>query len=395
MKENKKKRLDTKTATTMMFGVFVCLLVIGMYVATNRVKPSYALTIDEIDAKNVTSITTATETQINYKPTDGKSNWKTLVSKFKGNATTTDNKTYTIDMFCLEMLKGMPGPGVKYSPLTNSSNYVDEGIIYIVNSAYKNATNSSTNIISLDNEAFYDAQMALWIYQYLDGKIKTTDTEEQAEIDALKNMWNDIDAQNSNGSTPSKNAKVIFDYVVNARNAKANTTANAITISKGKPELKLSEDKNYYETDLLSINITTAANTIFDGFKFKFDTNNLDTVVVDSEGNTITDLATLQNKSFKVRIPASSLPAGTKTNISGEFYGVFTHKSFLAFKTSDSYQIALLATSTKLSKTQKIEINVEIPDTGVNYSQYIYIIGAMVIVMGMSIIYVNTRSKEN
>ena len=49
MKENKKKRLDTKTATTMMFGVFVCLLVIGMYVVTNRVKPSYALTIDEIE----------------------------------------------------------------------------------------------------------------------------------------------------------------------------------------------------------------------------------------------------------------------------------------------------------------------------------------------------------
>ncbi len=403
MNENKRK-LDTKTGTTIIFSIIVCLLVVGMYVITNKTGRSYALTIDDIDAKDVEKISVKTgyfsdyTIPTAYKPSDAEENWVPLRSKFKGDAivgsSSAGQQTYRIDMFCLEMSKDIPvvpdgADPLFYNPVNNSSSYIDEGITYIINTAYKGAT-STDSTISLSDDAYYNAQIALWMYQYKTSQVAGMNDTDKTK---LNNMWSSIEANKTEG-----NAKIIYDYVVNAMNVKANTTDNSIVVSKGKNELTLSEDKTYYETDLLTVSITTAANTTFSGFNFTFNSNNYETTIVDESGNTITDYTQLQDKKFRIRIPAASLEAGSKTNITGEFYGVFTHKSFLAFAantTTGDYQIALLATSTNNTKTQKIELNVEIPDTGVNYSQYIYIIGAMVLVIGISIIYVNTRSKEN
>ena len=78
---------------------------------------------------------------------------------------------------------------------------------------------------------------------------------------------------------------------------------NSIKLSDGNPELKLSADKNYYETGVMSVAVTTAVNTEFSGFKFTINSNNYTTTVVDENNNEITDLATIATgKKFKIRV---------------------------------------------------------------------------------------------
>lgn len=109
-------------------------------------------------------------------------------------------------------------------------------------------------------------------------------------------MWTSVQALKDTNAT----AKAIYDYVDSAKNVKSSNLTNSIKLSDGNPELKLSADKNYYETGVMSVAVTTAVNTEFSGFKFTINSNNYTTNVVDENNNEITDLATIATgKSLK------------------------------------------------------------------------------------------------
>jgi len=389
--ENKKNNLDTKTSATIIIGVLVCFFMIAVYAITNYVKPSYALPTDVVDASKIDEVTSSTSNlngMTGYTPANTQ-NWYNLYTKFSGKAKLNDID-YTIDMFCLEILKEMPNES-KYTKLANSSAYIDEGISYIVNTAYKNAKlNDTTKEITLDTEAYYNAQLAIWIYQELKNPNKEATGDDATTIKTINDMWADINQNHTTGA-----AKAIYEYVTGAQAAQSSTAKNAITVSSGKQELSLSADKKYYETDLLSIAITTAPNTTFSGFNFTVKSQDYETTVVDENGNQITDLSSLTDKKFRIRIDASKLPAGSSTSITGDFAGIFTHSSFLAYKYNDESQTALLATNASTEKNVSLKFNVTVPDTGVDYSQYIYMIGAMILVIGIAVIYVNAKQEQN
>ena len=76
---------------------------------------------------------------------------------------------------------------------------------------------------------------------------------------------------------------------------------------------------------------------------------------------------------------------------------MFTTHSFLAYQDQDNpteSQIALLVTNNYKETTVPLKLNIKVPDTGSNYSKYIYIVGTLVLVIGLSVIYVNTKTRK-
>ena len=396
---NKRKyNFDGKSSASIILGVFVCFFMIAVYTITTQLNTSYALPLDDIDASKIDKVTSTVTTITDpvYVPTEGKSGntylWHPIVSKFQGQ-TTIDEKQYLIDMFCLEVLKDMPNT-TEYKKLSDSSQYIDEGIAYIINTAYKSAKETTADgktTITVTNDEYYDAQLAIWIYQELKGATKTTNEEDKAVIEEINKTWTAINANHASG-----NAKIIYDYVIGAQEAQKSTVKNSITVSSGNPELKLSEDKSYYITDLLTVSVTTAANTTFEGLRFTMNNKDYNTTLVDESGKEITDYTTLKDTKFRVKVAASDLQAGSKISLTGNFSGVFTHSSFLAYSSgSNEDQIALLANNTKEEKVFELQLNIKVEDTKADYSQYIYMIGAMVLVIGLAVIYVNTKQEQN
>lgn len=432
---NEIKKTKNKAFTTMILGFFVCFFMVGIYIITNNVSTSYALPIS-LDASNINEITTKTQKYYKNIQTDeivtfdkgtqvdrnqytdyGHSiaesteqrQYYTLGTKFVGTVNVDTSTVYQLDMFCLEILNDIPNAGEKYVRDTNYDKYIDEGIVYIINQAYKNVELNNDKL-TLSIEDYYDAQIAIWIYQQLRRGEKAfnwcqadhcAEPATQDGIDArdeiiatlteLLHVWEDVQNNHASGE-----ANKIYNYVVGAQAAKASETANEIKIKSGKVELKLTDDKEYYQTDLIEIDITTAANTTFAGFGFALNSDEYSTVVVDENGNTISDYSQLANKKFRIKIPASSLKVGEKTTITGDFTARFSKDTYLAYKheTNNSYQKALLVATTSSEQSIPLKLEVTVPDTGIDYSQYIYIIGAMVLVIGLTVIYVNTKSKE-
>lgn len=427
MNNEKKNKNKTKNNaySTMILGFFLCFFMVGVYIVTNNISKSYALPVD-IDAYDINKITTSTKMiaknkqtgEVEYIPyndqydsntydpyfyTPGEG-FFTIGEKFTGTVPVDEQSglTYDFDMFCLEAVKGVPKTGVSYERNESSDSLIDEGIVYIINEAYKNIE-LKNNELTLSMEDYYNAQIAIWLYQELNKEQSeqfkqetclATDTaceDRNITMQQLANTWNTISANHSAGA-----ASTIWNYIVNAKNAKVSTAENAIKVTSGDIELKLTEDNNYYETGLIEVEVTTAVNTQFNGFNFVLNDQETAATVVDENGETITDYSTLANRKFKIRVPASSVKEGTTTTITGDFSGRFVKSSYLAYKVpnDNNYQVALLAASTTSTQTVPLKLEITVPDTGVDYSQYIYIIGAMVLVIGLTVIYVNTKAKE-
>lgn len=408
------KKKDKKTSSIFLIGTLACFVLIAVYGITTQLKVSYAFpnAFDEIDSSKITQIkSTAAALTQDYLPEEspsGENAWKSMHEKFTGSATV-NTTTYNLDMFCLEIFKDVPfaDDNVTYERQNDS---VDEAITSIIISAYNKANVDKTDntvTISLKNEDYYDAQMAIWIYQNMDllNKNEITiadvtgadDEEKQANLNnikALQRLWKDISKADGHNKG---HAKIIYDYVANAIDAKTIDTKNTVQL-KGQVELKLTSDKKYYETGLLEVEITTASNTELNKFIFttKTDNKDVDVEIIDENGNVITDYSQLQSKKFKIRLDASKLPSNSTTNITGDLQGIFRHVSFKKYKaTEDGWQIALLVASDYKDESVPLKLSVTVPDTGLGSSLYIYIIGALVLIVGMTIIYVNTKVQEN
>lgn len=423
MNKEVRKKKEGKTTSAILLGTLVCFVLIAVYGIVSQLKVSYAFptAFDQVSADDIESVKSKT-TQINYRPS---TSWKNLTYKFTVE-TTANNPKYQLDMFCLEMFREVPGTdddGTEFKRQSQNK-YIDEGINSIVIAAYDNATVNATGnnvTITLSNENYYNAQMAIWIYQNLDilgidvqnyehfsnvpagdnkTKIQKVIGNEDAEITEanfddlkeLQKMWNAIKTSHTSGA-----AKTIYDYVTNAVDSKTITTKNTISLD-GKVELKLTSDKEYYQTDLLQVEITKAVNTEFNGFTFniKSDNKNVTVELIDQEGNIITDFNSIGDKKFRIRLKASDLAPNSTTNLTGDISGVFKHIGFKEYKATDeAWQIALLAASTSEDESVPLKLSVSVPDTGAGYTGYIYIIGALVLIVGLTVIYVNTKFQEN
>lgn len=410
-----KKRKDGKTSSRILTSVLVCFVLIAIYGIVTQLKVSYAFPDVLAEIKNVKEIypeqpknSSGNYTYNPDNPTAVPSGWYKPGSKIVGNIVLEGKTTatYIIDLFCLQKEKVLPDiendNHLKeiYRKATDQSK-IDEGINYIVLKAYndndlsENESNGVKTVHLLDGD-YYDAQTALWIYQ----NNQKADADKDSQMNTI---WSSVSSSHSSG-----HAKKIYEYVTGAQQAYNNRNVqNAITLD-GKVEFQPTADGNYYETEDLTVNITKAPNTEFTGFKLTLNNDsNVEISVVDSNNNVIPkneyDTKIASGQKFKFRIKKDDLPVETTVGITGEIKGNFTHIGFEAYEgylegkttPNTALQIVLVPVTKPTPKSIKIEATVRVPDTGAGYSGYIYIIGALVLIVGLTIIYVNTKVQEN
>ncbi len=423
-----KKRKDRKTSSSLLVGVLVCFVLIAVYGIVTQLKVSYALpdSMKEIDAKNIKEIYPEqpknSQGQSNYSPTNLPTGWDQPGNKIVGNILLKEQTkvSYIVDIFCLQHNKGLPdlktpsNKTVIYKEASDQS-LIDEGINYIVLKAYNDndlteTTTDGVKKINLTDNDYYDAQAALWVRQYRLGAYndKEDDSEEvkaeKAQSRAkLKTISDSISASSTNS-----HAKKIFEYVDGAEKAYNNRNVKNNIKLNGKVEFKPNSDGTYYETEDLTVEITKAPNTEFTGFKLTLNNDsNVDIAIVDSSNNVIKpseyDAKIASGQSFKFRIKKEDLPVDTTVGITGEIKGNFEHMGFKAYEgyldnsttPNTALQIVLVPVNNPTPASIKIEASVTVPDTGAGYTGYIYIIGAIVLIVGLSIIYVNTKVQQN
>lgn len=419
MNKDAKKKKDGKTSSSILIGVLVCFVLIAVYGIFSQSKVSFAFpeALEKLDANKVDQITTKTTDDfvIDSPSTDMSSliSKMTLDGKIIGE-TTVNEKVYQIDMFGLETLKNPPTADLiykKYNVNSDEKIVIDEGVYAIIIDAYKNVSikeEDGKTIISLNNKDYYKAQMAIWIYQngiYKEGYTRPTNLDDAAntKMQKLEDLWSYIKQNNT-----SEDSKTIYYYLQIADNAKNSTTNNSIKVvgDNKKIEFNLTTDQKYYETELIQVEITKKVNTEFIGFNFTINSNdsNVPVNVIDENGTKIEDLTQLENgKKFKLQLEKSSLPANTNVKTSGNVTGKFNHMGFATYlkydTTSNQYdkqfQVALLAANTSNIETAKIDLDIVVPNTGAGNTGYIYIIGALVLIVGLTIIYVNTKVQKN
>ena len=419
-----KNTKDGKTGSFLLIGTLVCFALIAVYGIVTQLKTSYALpdTLKEIE--NVKEVTPEKKS---YKPS---STWSgfSLTEKMIGNIVLEGKTTpsYKLDMFCLQAHVIMPSSTTTDEPpkkitykRSSSQDLIDEGINSIVIKAYEKAyednnltdtENDGVKTISLSDDDYYTAQIALWVYQNLTGKYETQEGDPQDETtlakaeakNKLNNVWNNGNVGDDNQS------KKLKEYVNAALEANENKNVkNNITLD-GNVEFKLSADEKYYQTGDLKLNIVKAPNTELTGFNLKFNTDsNISVYVVDSNNNVIDskDYASkiISGEKFKFRINKDDLHIDETVSISGKISGQFKHMGFEAYEAwiegdetaTKDLQIALVPITKTSSDKVDINASITVPDTGIGYSGYIYIIGALVLIIGLSIVYVNTKVQEN
>ena len=109
----------------------------------------------------------------------------------------------------------------------------------------------------------------------------------------------------------------------------------------------------------------------------------------------------VSGQKFKFRIKKEDLSANTTVKITGDIEGKFNHMGFEAYEAKvdgtvdNEYQVVLIPIVKSEQKSIKLSADVTVPDTGAGYSGYIYIIGAIILVVGLTIIYVNTKVQKN
>lgn len=406
MKKEFKKKKDSKTSSSILVGALVCFVLIAVYGIVTQMNVSYAFPETLTEIKNVKEVRPKLKDYTDLKNVD--STWDKPNSKIVGSVILEGKTTadYIIDVFCLERDKIMPDDvlpntekKITYKKSSDQS-LIDEGINYIVLQAYdKNITeteNEGVKTISLSDDDYYDAQMALWIYQ---NNAKSDDKK----IADITNTWTSIN--NNHGSGHAAN---IYNYIKGAEEALENKDVKNNIVLEGKVEFKLTTDEKYYETGELKLNITKAPNTEFTGFNLKLDNDkNVEIVIIDNEGNVVEtkDYSSkiVSGQKFKFRIKKDDLPSNTTVSITGKIEGKFNHMGFEAYEAwvedetepSEELQIVLIPITKSEPKSVEISASVTVPDTGAGYSGYVYIVGALVLIVGLTIIYVNTKVKED
>lgn len=367
-------KADKPTKWTLFLAVFGILSIL----AVGLTQSSYAApNWDSI--KSITS--EAPDTSIQLLGTV----WPDKITPFFAHSTSGTDQT-KFPVYCLEHWKDFPG-NVEFVRNDEEAKILDNGILALLTYANTKYADASGNI-SNENQAII--QVAIWVYESEAGI-----TDSSAE-QALPKTAAEIYADQNYGQA----IKALVDY------AKANKTAATeptMQTAVDSNELSLSSDNKYYVSSPITVtsspegsltNYTMAVNDAPEGTIVSI--NGLDKTIADLAGSTLTS-----SDKIVVKVPIEKVTEESKTiNISftGNF-NYFKGYEYIATGTyADTYQkIVGAITVTKQISTSvplSVKLKVEVPNTAQNSSPFLFIIGAIVLLSGAGIIYVNVTQKD-
>lgn len=311
-----------------------------------------------------------------------------------------------IPVFCLQHNTSF----CENRPYSKGETISDPGLIYLMANLY-NGTEASRIVKSGSVEVdIWLTQTAIWVYQKLIGDATANLTDEQLQtIYAVSSMYTGsaVDLNVGNVTGPLYDAyqiKGIIQEAINIHNGKKDL--QTFTMYKESDSLKITDDEKYYTTDLISV-IGSVANSnlgSFDGYSLKISNAPEGTIIVNQNGEKITDLENMAvGTQFFVRVPVDKVTEENKQvtltadgkfkAYEGNIYQGGTNRDGSPCQTITNVRTVSKVISDGL--TFDINYTPDVPDTGMNAAQSIYFIGLIILLSGVGIIYANVKPAEN
>ncbi|MBQ6477419.1 MAG: hypothetical protein IJI43_03195 [Bacilli bacterium] len=185
-----------------------------------------------------------------------------------------------------------------------------------------------------------------------------------------------------------------------------NIDALSLTINKAGSEFTLTEDGKYFRSPKL----TVVASAGVEDFAEVQDNYSL-SLVSAAEGtyvegikdgvanrlNDLNDLSLSEYKEFYVYVPKDKVNEQTKrfeVSVSGNFE-IYSGYYYTGQGVQSVTRLKTLITSTDNAVPLEIVYSPDVPDTAMNASQGIYLVGLIVLLTGLGILYVNVKKQQN
>ena len=306
-------------------------------------------------------------------------------------------------VFCIERDITYKGD-LKY---VKSERVLDSGLLYLMSNIYPNK-----KIMDGDTELplgvqVWLSQSAVWIYASINGY--ENNTEMTADVmekilletqlyDKDMNVVAKIDDDDIAAGHSSLMGKYgIFKLLQDAQKL-GTAPSNSLNVTKKSEGVSMTSDGKFYQTDYIEVVGTVLSESIgtFNGYELKTKNAPEGTMIIDKDGNEIKNVTNLApGTKFAFKIPVEKVTEEKKkieVNVLGSF------DSYAA----DIYVADTSQTVTSVSKVNNnlsvpldVDLNYTptVPDTALDNSATLYIIGLILLLSGLGIFY--TSAKKN
>ncbi len=306
-------------------------------------------------------------------------------------------------VFCIERDITYKGD-LKY---VKSERVLDSGLLYLMSNIYPNK-----KIMDGDTELplgvqVWLSQSAVWIYASINGYENNTEMTEEVMTNILletqlydkdMNVVAKIDDDDIAAGHSSLMEKYgIFKLLQDAQKL-GTAPSNSLNVTKKSEGVSMTSDGKFYQTDYIEVVGTVLSESIgtFNGYELKTKNAPEGTMIIDKDGNEIKDVTNLApGTKFAFKIPVEKVTEENKkieVNVLGSF------DSYAA----DIYVADTSQTVTSVSKVNNnlsvpldVDLNYTptVPDTALDNSATLYIIGLILLLSGLGIFY--TSAKKN
>ena len=306
-------------------------------------------------------------------------------------------------VFCIERDITYKGD-LKY---VKSERVLDSGLLYLMSNIYPNK-----KIMDGDTELplgvqVWLSQSAVWIYASINGYENNTEMTDEVMTNILletqlydkdMNVVAKIDDDDIAAGHSSLMEKYgIFKLLQDAQKL-GTAPSNSLNVTKKSEGVSMTSDGKFYQTDYIEVVGTVLSESIgtFNGYELKTKNAPEGTMIIDKDGNEIKDVTNLApGTKFAFKIPVEKVTEENKkieVNVLGSF------DSYAA----DIYVADTSQTVTSVSKVNNnlsvpldVDLNYTptVPDTALDNSATLYIIGLILLLSGLGIFY--TSAKKN
>ena len=318
-------------------------------------------------------------------------------SKFGVNSLLTDKGQH---VFCIERDVDYEG-NLKY---VKSERVLDSGLLYVMSNVYPNK-----KIMDGENELpvgvqVWLSQSAVWIYAATSGyKNNTEMTKEVVEGILYETELYGKDGTVLISLSEDEEYQSLFDkyglleLLIEAKKL-GTAPSNSLDVTKKSEGVSMTSDGKYYQTGFVDVVGTVLSESIgsFNGFELKLNKAPEGTMVVDKDGKEITDLTNLEpGTKFAFKVPVDKVKEENK-KMEVSVLGSFDSYAADIYVAEGSQTVTSVSKiNNNLSVPLDLELNYAptVPNTALNNSATLYIIGLILLLSGLGIFY--TSAKKN
>ena len=321
------------------------------------------------------------------------------VSRFVVNSLLTSEGQH---VFCIERDIKYKGD-LKY---VKTNRVLDSGLLYLMSNLYPNKKIMDGETELPVGVQIWLSQSAVWIYAAMNGYENNTEiTADLVEKILYETQLYDKDGTVVAALDPDTDADYVSLYdkygilkLLSDAQKLGTSPSNSLSVTKKSEGVSMTSDGKFYQTDFVNVVGTVLSESIgtFNGFELKLNKAPEGTKVVDKDGKEITDITNLApGTKFAFRILVDKVKEENK-KMEVSVLGSFNSYAADIYVATDSQTVTSVSKiNNNISVPLDLEINYTptVPDTALDNSSTLYIVGLILLLSGLGIFY--TSAKKN